>query len=259
MIFGDANLSEVQTYLKLGSTALFLAALEAGSLPEPILLDDPVQATWQVSHDLDLSLALPVSGGGTMTALEMQWQYLEWATKHVNTFDHGEVYPDLLEVWEDVLTDLETDPMRLADRLDWVAKLRLLTGYVERDELPWDHSKLRLLDLQYHDVDTERGLYHRLVAGGRMRRLFTDAELEKAVSEPPEETRAYFRGECVARFGASLVAANWDSLVFDTGEEALRRVPMMEPLKGSKKMVGELLDRCDTPAALITALGGDHG
>ena len=259
VIFGDANLSEVQTFLKLGSTAVVLAALEAGALPEPIILEDPVRASWEVSHDVDLGVALPLERGGTMTALEMQWQYLEWATKHINTVDLGERYPVLLERWEEVLTDLEADPMRLADRLDWVAKRRLLTGYVDRDGLSWDHPKLRLLDLQYHDVDPERGLYHRLVAGGRMQRLFTDGEVEEAVTRPPEETRAYFRGECVARFGSALVAANWDSLVFDTGEEALRRVPMMEPLKGSKDMVGELLDRCDTPAALIKALGGDDG
>ena len=259
VIFGDANLSEVQTFLKLGSTAVILAALEAGALPEPIALDDPVRASWQVSHDVDMRLPLPTVGGRSMTALEMQWQYLEWATKHVNAADMGEVYLTLVERWEQVLTDLETDPMRLADRLDWVAKYRVLGGYVERDRLGWEHPKLRLADLQYHDVDPARGLYHRLVAAGRMQRLFTDDDMERAVTEPPEGTRAWFRGECVARFGSALVAANWDSLVFDTGEEALRRVPMMEPLKGSKQMVGELLDRCGTPADLIKALGGDHG
>ena len=96
VIFGDANLSEVQTFLKLGSTAVVLAALEAGALPEPILLEDPVKAAWQVSHDLDLTLPLPLDGGGTMTALEMQWQYLEWATKHVNTVDLGDRVPGLV-------------------------------------------------------------------------------------------------------------------------------------------------------------------
>ncbi|MBA2336189.1 MAG: proteasome accessory factor PafA2 [Acidimicrobiia bacterium] len=259
VIFGDANLSEVQTFLKLGSTALVLAALEAGALPQPMILGDPVKAAWQVSHDLTLDQPLATADGSSMTALEMQWQYLEWATKHANTADLGEAYLDLVERWEQVLTDLEADPMRLADRLDWVAKYRMLTGYVERDDISWDHPKLRLLDLQYHDVDPDRGLYHRLVATGRMQRLFSDAEVERAVTDPPPGTRAYFRGECVARFGPALVAANWDSLVYDTGEETLRRVPMMEPLRGSKQMVGEMLERCDTPAALIRALGGDGG
>jgi proteasome accessory factor A len=170
----------------------------------------------------------------------------------------GETFAEVLQVWEDILHDLEIDPMRTADRLDWTAKLRILQGYRERDGLEWEDPKLRLLDLQYHDVDQRRGLYNRLAAGGRMRRLFDEEEILTAVRRPPEDTRAFFRGECVARFGESLVAANWDSLVFDIGEEALRRVPMMEPLRGGKDRVGELLDRVDTPAELLRALGGDN-
>ena len=97
----------------------------------------------------------------------------------------------------------------------------------------------------------------RMAAAGRMRRLFTDEQIMMAVTNPPERTRAYFRGQCVARFGESLVAANWDSLVFDIGEESLRRVPMMEPLRGGKDRVGALLDRVENPADLLQALGGD--
>ena len=118
---------------------------------------------------------------------------------------------------------------------------------------------MRLLDLQFHDVEPSRGLYHRLLAAGHVRRLFEDEEVERAVGEPPERTRAYFRGRCVAKFGTALVAANWDSLVFDTGEDALKRVPMMEPLRGTRERVGELLDRSESPAALLRALGGDGG
>ena len=259
VIIGDATLSETQTFLKLGSALLILTALEDGALPEPILLAKPVTSTWGVSHDLSLSVAHELDDGRTMTALEAQWQYLEWATKYLHSSDLDEVYHRVVELWEQVLTDLEHDPLLLADRLDWVAKHRLLLGYQDRDGLPWGDPKLRLLDLQYHDVDPDRGLYHRLLGSGRMRRLFTADEVARAVSHPPERTRAYFRGECVSRFGASLVAANWDSLVFDTGEEVLKRVPMMEPLRGSKDMVGAILDRSDTPAALMRALGGEDG
>ncbi len=259
VIIGDANLSEIQTYLKLGTAMLFLDALEDEALPEPILLADPVNSVWRTSHDLTLQQTLELDRGGTMTPLEAQWQYLEWLTKYVNASDAGDRYGDVLTLWETVLTDLEVDPLSLADRLDWVAKYRLLLGYRDRDELEWDDPKLRLLDLQYHDVDPERGLYHRLVASGRMQRLFTDDEVSEATTLAPEDTRAYFRGECVARFGDALVAANWDSLVFDTGEASLKRVPMMEPLRGSKELVSDLLDRCEDPAALIRALGGEDG
>ena len=259
VIIGDANLSETQTFLKLGSAALILDALEDGNLPEPLTLAAPVPSVWQVSHDPSLQRVLEFSDGRTMTALEAQWQYLEWATKHLHHSDLPAVYGDLVAVWEEVLTDLERDPVSTADRLDWTAKLRLLDGYRERDDLDWDAPKLRLLDLQYHDVDPQRSLYARLVASGRMRRLFTDDEVDRAVSEPPGETRAYFRGKCVEKFGSALVAANWDSLVFDTGEDALKRVPMMEPLRGGKDRVGGLLDAAETAAELMQALGGDHG
>ncbi|MBT8211711.1 MAG: proteasome accessory factor PafA2, partial [Acidimicrobiia bacterium] len=219
VIIGDANLSEVQTYLKLGSAAIVLAALEAGALPDELRLADPVGSTWRVSHDPDLGLALDMADGGTMTALEAQWQYLEWASKFVQEGGLGDEYGDVIETWEEMLRDLERDPMSTADRLDWTAKLRLLQGFRDRDGLAWNDAKLRLADLQYHDVDPERGLYHRLMRSGRMQRLFSDEQVAEAVTQPPDETRAYFRGRCVAKFGDSLVAANWDSLVFDVGEE----------------------------------------
>jgi proteasome accessory factor A len=189
----------------------------------------------------------------------MQWQYLEWARKYAEGAGADATQERVLETWEQILTDLERDPPSTADRLDWAAKLRLLEGYRERDGLSWDDPKLRLLDLQYHDVEPERGLYHRLVAAGQMRRLFSDAEIEEAVVEPPERTRAYFRGRCVERFSSSLVSANWDSMIFDVGEDALKRVPMMEPLRGGKARVAGLIDESDSAADLVRALGGERG
>ena len=257
VIIGDANLSESQIFLKLGSAALVLSAIEDGALPEALALEDPVREVWSVSHDPSLAHRMTREDGSTLTALEAQWQYLEWATKYARSADLHPVYEGVLREWEEILTDLEQDPMLTADRLDWTAKLDILDGYRNRDSLGWDSAKLRLLDLQYHDVNPEKGLYHRLLARGRMRRLLETDMVATAVTHAPESTRAYFRGECVARYGGSLVAANWDSLVFDTGEETLKRVPMMEPLRGTKERVGGLLDRSPDAAALIRALGGD--
>jgi Pup amidohydrolase len=256
VIIGDANLCEVQIFLKLGATALLLAALEDGALPDPLDLADPVDACWRVSHDLSFRQPLELDGGGAATALELQWRYLEWLAKYVEKELDEDVWRRVIEEWESVLTDLDTEPARLADRLDWAAKLRLFEGYRQRDDLAWGDAKLKALDLQYHDVDPERGLYHRLVDNGAVRRLFTDAEIAKAEVDPPERTRAYFRGRCVSQLSGSLVAANWDSLVFDTGESHLKRVPMMEPLRGDRARVGELLDSVEDAAALIEALGG---
>jgi Pup amidohydrolase len=256
VIIGDANLSELQIFLKLGVTALFLAALEDDALPETLELADPVAACWQVSHDLDLTLPLKLEDGSTATALEMQFRYLEWLKKYAESELDEPVWDQVLGEWEAVLTDLEGDPALTADRLDWVAKRRIIDGYVERDGLEAADPKLRALDLQYHDVDPATGLYHRLVGSGRLRRLFTDDQVAAAASAPPERTRAWFRGTCVERFADSMVAANWDSLVFDTGEPHLKRVPMMEPLRGSREAVGPLLDSVETAAELLRALEG---
>ncbi len=149
--------------------------------------------------------------------------------------------------------------MATADRLDWTAKLRILEAYRDRDGLDWSHPKLRLLDLQYHDVDPRRSLYQRLVDRGAIRRLFDDGAVAAAVAEPPADTRAFFRGSCVRRYPEDLVAANWDSLVFDVGEETLKRVPMMEPLKGTSQHVADLLEAAPNAAAMVRALGGNDG
>jgi proteasome accessory factor A len=144
--------------------------------------------------------------------------------------------------------------MQLARELDWVAKLRLLEGYRDRDGLQWDSPRLQLVDLQYSDIRPEKGLYHRLVSRGAMQTLLAPGDAESAVTAPPSDTRAYFRGECLRRYGAAVAAASWDSVIFDIGRESLVRVPMLEPQRGTRAHVGELLDRCPTAADLVEAL-----
>jgi proteasome accessory factor A len=259
VIIGDANRSEVQTFLKLGTTALVLDAIEDGAFAEAIELADPVQDVWSVSHDPTLKYTMETVGHGRLSALEIQWYYLEVIREYARSSGLSSVWLTVIDDWEQILLDLERDPMMTADRLDWTAKLRILEGYRNRDGLAWNDPKLRLLDLQYHDVDPGRGLYQRLVDRGAMRRLFDDSQVELAVSEPPSDTRAFFRGSCVSRYPDALVAANWDSLVFDIGEETLKRVPMMEPLKGTRRHVANMLEASPTAAMMIRALGGNDG
>lgn len=259
VIIGDANLSEVQIFLKLGVTALLLHALEDDALPSALELADPVQACWRISHDLSLSAPVELAAGGTATALELQMQYLEWLTEYARHRMEGTVWGEVLAEWEGILVDLERDPRRTADRLDWTAKLRMLEAYRDRQRLSWSHPRLAALALQYHDVEPTRSIYHRLLQSGQMRRLFTDAQIEEAERHPPEDTRAWFRGSCVSRFGGSLVAANWDSLLFETNPGDLVKVSMMEPLKGSRISAGPLMARVSDPAALIRELGERNG
>ena len=254
VIMGDANMSEVQTFLKLGTTALLLAAIEDGAIPDDLALKDPVEATWRVSRDLEFGYPLTLADRGTITALELQRQYFEWLSKYAEQELPEDVWAGVVTEWGAVLDDLESDPMRTADRLDWAAKYQLLREFRDRDDLAWDDPKLAMIALQYHDTDPEKGLAYRLEKRGRLRRLFTDDEVEAATVVPPSGTRAYFRGRCVAQYPQSLVAANWDSLVFDTGESSLKRVPMMEPLRGTENLVGAILDESPEAADLIASL-----
>jgi proteasome accessory factor A len=227
-----------------------------GRASQEFALHSPVAALRRVSHDLALTRPLELVDGRTMTALELQWEHLDLARKYaeergLDAVGGVEVGLDILRRWEEVLTGLEADPMSLARQLDWVAKYRVIDGYRERHGLSWKDHKLAAMDLQYHDVVPARSLHARLGT-----ELLLDPEsVVEAITEPPETTRAYFRGKCLQRWSSSIAAANWDSLVFDLGGDPLRRVPMMEPLRGTKAHVDELLSSVTSPAELLERLG----
>ncbi len=259
VIVGDANLCEVSTFLKVGTTAIVLCMIEDGFLDRDLSLATPVPAMRQVSHDPDLRSAVSLADGSTITALEMQWEFLRAGRKYAEErgLEHcggDELGGTVLDRWESVLGALETDPDRLDGVLDWVTKRRLISAYAERDGLDWDDAKLALLDIQYHDVRRDRSLYERLVAAGKIERLVDDAEVDDATVTPPATTRAYFRGMVLTRWADSVVAANWDSVILDVGTDPLRRIPMMEPTRGSKMHTAALFAECTTPRQLVERL-----
>ncbi len=258
VITGDANMSEYATYLKLGTASIVLSMIEDEVFDSrSFALAAPVSSMRWVSWDLSLRRPLEMVDGRKMTALEIQWEYLrlaqDYAASHgLATIDPTEVQgKQVLDMWEGILTDLEADPLSTADRLDWTAKLRLFDGYRDRHGLGWKDAKVRALDLQWHDVRPEKSLGLRQA----WRRVLNDDDIVTAVTEPPRDTRAYFRGRCLQKFSPWITAANWDSLVFDLGSDPLRRVPMLEPLRGTAELVDSLLEGCDTPAELLHRLG----
>jgi len=258
VIIGDANLSETSTYLKMGTTALVLDMIENRFITKDLTVSHSVAALRAVSHDPTLTHLLEREDGSTLTAVQLQWEYFHLAAAYVAERHGNDVDPETAAVlarWESVLTRLERDPFSCADELDWVAKLKLLESYRERDGLDWDDAKLHLIDLQYADLRPEKGLYHRLVRMGRMKRLLDDDTITAAMHDPPEDTRAYFRGRCLDKYPDSIAAASWDSVIFDLpGHDSLQRVPTIDPLRGSKAHVGELIDTSETALALFSAL-----
>ncbi len=258
VIVGDANLAEVATFLKVGTTALVLALIEDDAFEGlDLTLANPVKGIRQVAADPSLRATVELADGRSVTALSVQWELYGLARKYTEDrgFDviGGEAAgQEVLRQWEDVLQGLETDPSTLTRKLDWCAKLQLVEGYRERHGLDWQDHRLAALDLQYHDLRPERSLFARLDT----ERLVDAAEVDRAVTEPPRRTRAYFRGQCLKRWASAVASANWDSLVFDLGTDPLRRVPMMDPLRGTADHVDELLDASSSPSELLARLSG---
>ena len=197
IIVGDSNMSEVATYLKIGTTALVLDMIEDGFFDRDYSLQSPVQAIRDISHDPTLREAIKLKDGRTITALQMQLEYLEYATRYVDSISPDPATKDVLARWTDVLTKLESDPMQLSRELDWVIKKAWIDKFMDRHRLSWRDPKVSLLDLQYHDIRPEKGVYYRLALNDQVDRITDDETIEQAKHVPPQTTRARLRGEFI--------------------------------------------------------------
>lgn len=235
VIVNDANMSETAAYLKFGTTALLLKAVESGVDFSDLSLIDPVKDVQRVSRDLKCTAALKFYGNVERTAIATQREIRERiiaGLEPAGLLDGPTAEDDrhVLELWKEILDALDEDPMSTADRLDWTAKLALINGYRARG-LQWDDPRLALIDLQYTDIDPNRGLYHALVKRGRMKTLVPAEAIKHAVTCPPSDTRAWLRGHLVASYSSAILAANWDSLVVDSPSDGCKatRLILDEP------------------------------
>jgi proteasome accessory factor A len=254
VIVGDSNMSEYTIYLRNGATALLLSMIEDGALRRDLALRDPVRAIKEVSHDPSCKRELQLENGKRLSAVQIQREYLDMALRYVSGKSIDPITKDVLAKWEYVLEALERDPMELRREIDWVIKKALIEGFMERKGVDWESAQVSMLDLQYHDLRPEKGLYFLLERQGRVERIVTDAEIDAAVTEPPTDTRAYFRGQCLKRYPAEVFGVNWDSISFGIGNEPIKRVLMGEPLKGSKVHVEDLLAISPTARDLVKNL-----
>ena len=249
-------MSETATYLKVGCTAIILSMIEDEALIDPVIVSKPVPAMRQVSYDLTLSSLLQLQDGRKMSAIDIQWSFLESAQEYQQShglesvgISDGE---QILDIWERTLDGLSRDPSSLAPTIDWVAKKRLIDGFADRHGLGTSDPRLKAIDLQYSDMRPDKGLASK--AG--LVRIVDEETVRLAIENPPESTRAYFRGQCLKKWPESIAAANWDSMVFDIGDEPLKRVEMNEPLKGTKELVGNIIDDAQSPRDLLRMLSG---
>jgi Pup amidohydrolase len=253
VIVGDSNMAEPTIYLRNGATAIVLAMIEDGAISRDLTLRDPVRAIKEVSHDPTCRQTVELSTGRKLSAVELQREYLELALRY-DASSLGSWTGAVLSRWGNVLDTLEREPRDLASSIDWVAKLVMIESFMDRKGVDWRSSQVQMLDLQYHDIRLEKGLYYLLERQGKMERLTSEEEIKDAITQPPEDTRAYFRGRCLRKYADQVFGVNWDSISFGIGDEPIKRVLMAEPLKGTKAHVEELLANSKDASELVRNL-----
>jgi proteasome accessory factor A len=254
VIVGDSNLCEISTYLRVGVSTIVLALIEDRALDRDLSIVDPVKVIKEVSHDPACKREYLMERGGRLTAVQMQQEFLEAALRYFSSREIDPITTDVLVRWEQTLAKLAEDPMQLDREVDWVIKRKVIEEYVSRRKVDWGHPQVQMLDLQYHDLRPDRGLYHLLERRGEVDRIVSDEEIARAVEIAPDDTRAYFRGECIRRYPDAVFGVNWDSISFNVGEDPIKRILMNEPLKGTKAHVKELLDASPTATDLVRNL-----
>ena len=227
VILGDSNMSEWSTAMKIGTTALVLDLIERGEAPH-LEIAQPVDANKSISRDQTYDWIIELKDGRKISAIDVQRIYLRAASrlgppsKGQDVAASEEERAWILREWENVLNDLERDAMSARDRVDWAAKKFLLDALQEEEKLSWSDPWLQSIDLEYHNLDLDRGLYYEVLRKGLMRRVTTEDEIKSAIFNPPETTRAFFRGRAVARFNDGISSIQWDEIVFANGAYSCR-------------------------------------
>ncbi|MBT6856487.1 MAG: proteasome accessory factor PafA2 family protein, partial [Nitrospina sp.] len=214
LILGDANMSAYATALKVGSTVLVLNLIASGEKLADLELADPVADVLRVS--LDRTTALQRKTGGTITALEIQEAYVEAAEKAFA--GKNREWDWILAEWKRTLDELRHSPEKLSDRIDWAIKEKLFTEFMQSEGIGWEDPWLKSLDLEYHNLDPERGLYLGLQQEGAVHSLLNEKEIARAMESPPDGTRAKIRGQAVAQDAENIKSIHWTGVEFASGE-----------------------------------------
>ncbi|MDQ6698187.1 MAG: Pup--protein ligase [Actinomycetota bacterium] len=242
VIVGDSNMSESATFLKVGATSILLRMLEEPNVVlRDMTLENPIRAIREISHDITCTRKVRLANGREASALEIQAEYLTRALRYAETRTMSPLEQRALDMWEHALTGIEKDPLSLDRECDWVIKHNLIEAYRDRHGLALTDPKVALMDLQYHDVNRERGLFYRMQARDLVDRICDDAEIDRAVDEPPQTTRARLRGEFIRRAKERKRDYTVDWVHLKLNDQAQRTVLCKDPFKAHDERVEKLI------------------
>jgi len=242
VIVGDSNMSEHATFLKVGACSLLLRMLEEPNVVlRDMTLENPIRAIREISHDITCTRKVRLANGREASALEIQSEYLQRALRFAEHHDLNPLEKQALVMWEHALTGIERDPLSLDRECDWVIKHRLIEGYRAKHDLPLNHPKVQLLDLQYHDVNRERGLFYKMQNRGMVERICDDADIATAVESPPETTRARLRGEFIKKAKERKRDYTVDWVHLKLNDQAQRTVLCKDPFRSHDERVDKLI------------------
>jgi proteasome accessory factor A len=242
VIVGDSNMSEYATFLKVGAASILLRMLEEPTVVlRDMTLENPIRAIREISHDITCKRRVRLANGREASAWEIQSEYLTRALRFADQRGLSPLEMQALKMWEHCLTSIERDPLSLDRECDWVAKYKLVEAYRERHGLALSDARVALLDLQYHDVNRERGLFYRMQDRGLMERMVTDDEIEQAIDEPPQTTRARLRGEFIRRAKERKRDYTVDWVHLKLNDQAQRTVLCKDPFKSHDERVEKLI------------------
>ena len=242
VIVGDSNMSEYATFLKVGATSILLRMLEDGHVVlRDMTLENPIRAIREISHDTTCRRRVRLANGREASALDIQTEYCERARRYADSRGLPDLEMQALEMWEHCLKGLESDPWSLDRECDWVIKHKVIEAYRERHGIPLTHPRVALIDLQYHDVNRDRGLFYRMQERNLVERLCTDAEIDKAIDEPPQTTRAKLRGDFIKRAKERRRDYTVDWVHLKLNDQAQRTVLCKDPFKSKDERVEKLI------------------
>jgi proteasome accessory factor A len=242
VIVGDSNMSEYATFLKVGTTAILLRMLEEPNVVlRDMTLENPIRAIREISHDVTCTRKVRLANGREASALEIQQEYLSRALRYAERRDLSPLEKQALVMWEHALTQIEKDPLGLDREADWVIKYKLVEAYREKHDLPLNHPRVSLLDLQYHDVNRDRGLFYKMQRRGMVERICDDAEINEAVDTPPQTTRARLRGEFIRKAKERKRDYTVDWVHLKLNDQAQRTVLCKDPFRSHDERVEKLI------------------